>query len=133
METRRKGGMPVRMTMAKVLLFCIAVLAMSHLSSSANYAIQAYLPLTGPDALKYQQWASAMRFSATSASALLSPDTISVDVYDYAGNVQVLGTLGANAMSNSSVIAVLADEVATNVFAPFAAAASVRLHSFLAP
>lgn len=119
-------------TASKTLLACLVLLAACQLSIGTNYVIQAFLPITGPNAARYQQWASAMRASAATASSTLSPDSVSVDIYDYAGDLQLLGSIGSKAMSNASVIAVVGDEVAANVFSPFAAASSVRiLHPYL--
>jgi len=113
-------------TAANPFVVYVLLLSVIQLSCCASYAIQAFLPLSGPDAARYQQWASAMRYSAQVASSLLSPNSLTVDVFDHSSSTQRIGELGTAAMSNASVLAVLSDATVTDTFSPFAAASSVR-------
>ena len=120
------GNMSRRAGVVLVLL-----LALFQISTGVNYALQAFLPLSGSSGTQYQQWASSMKYSAARASALLGTDTISLDVYDYT-SVPILASMTFNSISNSSVIAVLGDETVAGVFSPYAAISSVRSQVLLA-
>jgi hypothetical protein len=85
---------------------------LSSLGSAETYTIQAILPLSGPNATQYAQWATSIRLAVSEVcSSWALTNSLVVDILDYKGDAMTLQTLGTAAMANSSVIAVVSDDV----------------------
>lgn len=111
-------------------ILLIALLASCVLNAySVDYHIQVVLPLTGPDALRYQQWASITRYAASQVTAkwASSGNALIVDVLDYGSSYRNLAAAGTAAVANSTVVGLLVDDIMADSFAPYAANGMVRL------
>lgn len=114
-------------------ILLVALLASCVLNAySVDYHIQVILPLSGPDGLRYQQWASVARYAASQVTAgwASSGNALVVDVLDYEASYRGLASAGAAAISNTSVVGILVDDVMADSLAPYAANGLVRLYCF---
>jgi hypothetical protein len=94
---------------------------------AADYAVQVLLDLSGPNTVQYAQWVDSFKLAASEVSLSWAPsDSLSIDIFDTQGQLEQLQSLGALAIDNSSVIAVISDEQGYKALSGFASNAQVR-------
>jgi hypothetical protein len=109
------------------ILLCLLI-GPTSLVSASTYVLQAILPLSsGSNEAQYAQWKDAIKLATSEVSTSWAPsDSLQVDFLDYGGNIKTLQNLGAAAMINSTVIAVLTDEQGGRALSTFASSFKVR-------